>query len=220
MRGAQEAADSLIHEAPAAGTLTEDVPPKSFVARTGPLGRTNGEWLGFLPACGSATLLAFGLTADCALIPGLNAFCIAFAAAVLVNACLELKLRTKYKKSQGIELRPGENLAQILALSQPGLAIWGAVLTWPRARLLTEPDPRCGSSEVFIGGFVASTIVISIIGCMLVGAILVSLAQWIHGCQRQTSGSTSSDAAVADPEATLVSGDRSDAVTPLQPEAI
>ena len=41
MRGAQGAADSLI-EAPAAGTLTltEDVPPKSFVARTGPLGRT------------------------------------------------------------------------------------------------------------------------------------------------------------------------------------
>jgi len=85
---------------------------------------------------------------------------------------------------------------------------------------LTEPDPQCGSSEVFIGGFVASTIVISIIGCMLVGAILVSMAQWIHSCQRQTSGSTSSDAAVADPEATLVSGDRSDAVTPLQPEAI
>ena len=79
MRGAQGAAESLI-EAPAAGTLTltEDVPPKSFVARTGPLGRTNGEWLGFLPACGSATLLAFGLTADCPLIPGLNAFCIAF----------------------------------------------------------------------------------------------------------------------------------------------
>ena len=169
--------------------------------------------LGFLPACGSATLLAFGLTADCPLIPGLNAFCIAFASAVLVNACLELKLRTKYKKSQGIELRPGENLAQILALSQPGLAIWGAVLTWPRARLLTEPDPRCGS-EVFIGGFVASTIVISIIGCMLVGAILFSMAQWIHGCQRQTSGSTSSDTAVADPEATLVSGDRSDASNP------
>jgi uncharacterized membrane protein len=174
------------------------------------MGRTSKEWYDFLPSLGSIALIVIGaLNLDnCDLISILPTYCIVAGGINLVIAVIKIIWRTdrvtipppvllsEGRGEEGTELEPlgvpkvhpMKHVTSILGISIIGIAIWGAVLTFPKVGEYWSSDgaAQCDAA-VFISGLVSAAVTILIFGIVLIGAIGMALRAKVRSSKQDST---------------------------------
>lgn len=158
------------------------------------MGRTSKEWLEFLKSLGSISLIVIGAMNlnKCDLLPTLPIFVIVFGVINIATGVIKIVWRTDRvvpPADDGEEApptHPMKHVASILGVSMIGVAIWGAVLTFPAVIDFwndSEQNAQC-STAVFVAGFVSSVVVVVILSVVLIYAIVMCIFGKARSCNK------------------------------------
>jgi hypothetical protein len=157
-------------------------------------GRTSKEWWGLLTGSGSIVLIFIGILNlnECGSIQVLPTYIVIYSLGAMSLEVIKFSFRTEKFKKENARLPLDEQtfyatgaLADLLAVSMVGVAIWGAVLTFPRLGdyFSKETGFDCPGS-VFLSAFVSAILPIAFVGMLLLYGIFLAM----NGkCQRQAS---------------------------------
>eukprot|EP00746_Dinoflagellata_sp_MGD_P025346 gnl/MRDRNA2_/MRDRNA2_159567_c0_seq1.p1 gnl/MRDRNA2_/MRDRNA2_159567_c0~~gnl/MRDRNA2_/MRDRNA2_159567_c0_seq1.p1 ORF type:complete len:540 (-),score=79.48 gnl/MRDRNA2_/MRDRNA2_159567_c0_seq1:165-1688(-) len=132
-------------------------------------GHTAGEWAkGVLDLIGPICMTFFGLTGgNCSGIPSIKAMIVCFAAVTLFTNLLKCNFNLD-RKDAAIERKTTFQAAQMLALFQCILGIWGMVITFPNSnQLFVDSGGELGCTlQVYLNAFIPSAIIFVILVVM------------------------------------------------------
>jgi hypothetical protein len=139
------------------------------------LRRTGSEWLAFMPALGSITMIVFGCLyfSDCSGIPSLPAYAIVFGSLSILNGVIGIAFRTEKAKVAGGDGGAAGKVQALVGLTILSCAVWGAVITWGETTRFSD-SPDC-KNQLFVAGFISSVIPWIVITLMLLGLLGMTL---------------------------------------------
>jgi hypothetical protein len=157
-------------------------------------GRTSKEWCGLLTGSGSIVLIFIGTLNlnECGSIQVLPTYIVIYGLDAMSLEVMKFSFRTEKIRKENAQLPLDEQpfyapgaLADLLAFSIIGVAIWGAVLTFPRlGDYFSKGTGFDCPGSVYISAFVSAIIPIAIMAMLLLYGIFVAMTR---KCQREAS---------------------------------